>query len=922
MELHDPMIDRPPSAAHGASRSPAGLLPTGTVTFLFTDIEGSTRMFRALGESYGSLLEAHNEIISGAVTRNLGVVVRTEGDSFFCAFSGAPDAVKAALESQLALAAHPWPAGAALLVRMGLHTGAAQPAGADYVALAVHQAARVADAGHGGQVVVSEATRTLVAGLLPEGASLVPLGSYRLKDFPDPEPLHQLRHPDLAVTFPALRVLPAAAHNVPEQATLFVGRQTALTELAKLVRNRRLVSVLGAGGVGKTRLVIELVPKVAGDFRDGVWLIELASLSRGATVAPEVAGALGVRAEADRSEIDTLVDALHGKRLLLVLDNCEHVLRAAAELAARLVARCPEVTVLTTSREPLGLAAEQRFPLAPLSVPGRTGGTDPGGSEAVALFVDRARAVAPGVDLPCDLGSVAEICRRLDGLPLAIELAAARVAAIPVATIAARLDRRFALLTRGHRGALAHHETLRGSIGWSHDLLDPDEQALIRRLGAFTGEFSLEAAEAVCAGPPVAQDDVLDLMVRLVEKSLVQHTGERYELLDSIREFAREQLDAAGELEQVGLAHLAHYTEVVEASARVADGPQQRAAYDRLEADLGNIRAAVEFALERSDPAALRLGAALGQWGFVRNRLGEVARWCIDAAAAAPWAPAATRAAALTQAGFALVVLGSPARGHALLDEGLELARSVEDRQLLVETLLMTADVRLEADLPLDAQPLAREALEVAHSINDDWTLGRATLIEARAFQDELGYEETHRRLARALGCFERAHDRRQVARVALTMAFLSLESRALDAADAEAARCVSICDELEHPIGRAVGTMVRVWVAIERGRPELAGDLLAGAVAIAKESRYVALIGYCVAARAMISFGDGELAEAARMLGGLDADANALGGEGARPISGRVAELRGALAEALGDEQLAELMEEGARIPLAEQDL
>ena len=914
------MIDRPPGAANPTS-SRSDRLPAGTVTFLFTDIEGSTRLFRALGDRVRSLLEAHNEIISTAVERHRGVVVRTEGDSFFCAFSDAPSAIAATLEAQLALAAAPWPEDGVLRARMGLHTGVAHPAGTDYVALSVHQASRVADAGHGGQVVISEATRVIVGGQMPDGASMILLGSFRLKDFPDPEPLHQLVHPELAATFPALRVLPAAAHNIPEQATLFVGRQTALDELAKLVRNRRLVSVLGAGGVGKTRLVIELVPKVAGCFPDGVWLIELAWLSRGATVAPEVLGALGIRAQADRDEIETLVDALRGKRLLLVLDNCEHVLDAAAGLTARLIARCPDVTVLTTSREPLGLAAEQRFPLAPLSIPGG-GGVDASGSEAVALFVDRARAVAPGIELPSDLAPVVEICRRLDGLPLAIELAAARVAAIPIATIATRLDRRFALLTRGHRGALEHHETLRGSIGWSHDLLDAAEQTLIRRLGAFTGEFSLEAVEAVCSAPPIDEDEIIDLMVRLVEKSLVQHPGERYELLDSIREFARERLEAAGELEQLGLAHLAHYTEFVEASARVADGPQQRAAYDRLEADLGNIRAAVEFALERSDPAALRLGAALGQWGFVRNRLGEVARWCIDAAAAAPWAPAATRAAALTQAGFALVVLGSPVRGHALLDEGLELARSVEDRQLLVETLLMTADVRLEAGLPVEAQPLAREGLEVAHAIGDDWTLGRATLIEARACQDELGYEETHRRLARALACFERTDDRRQVARVALTMAFLSLESGALDAADAEAGRCLSICDEIDHPIGRAVASVVLIWVAIERGELALARELLAVTAAIARESGYVALLGYCVAAGAAIRFGDGEQAHAARLLGGLGANASAIGGEGARAISGRVAQLRGALAEALGEEHLAELMAEGARVSLADQEL
>jgi predicted ATPase/class 3 adenylate cyclase len=919
---HNPMMDRRSSAADGAAGVRAAELPSGTVAFMFTDIEGSTRMFRALGNDYGAVLGAHNEIIGAAVAGRGGVVVRNQGDGFFCAFAHPPAAIAAALEVQLALAAHDWPEGGEPRVRIGVHTGDADAPNGEYVSLAVHQAARVGDAGHGGQVIVSEATLAEAGTELPDGASLEPLGSYRLKDFPDPEPLYELRHPDLRSGFPALRALPATAHNVPEQVTLFVGRQTALEELARLVRNRRLVTVLGPGGVGKTRLAIELVPAVAGEFPHGVWLIELAHLSRGATVAPEVAGELGVRPDAERGWVGSIVDALRAKRLLLLLDNCEHVIDDAAALAEQLIAHCPQVAVLATSREPLGLAGEQRFPLAPLSVPDESIELTMSGSDAVALFVDRARAVAATVELPRDLGSVAEICRRLDGLPLAIELAAARVAAIPVSMMAARLDRRFALLTRGHRGALTHHETLRGSIGWSYDLLERDEQLLLARLGTFTGGFDLDAIEAVCAAAPLAPGDVLDLTVRLVEKSLVQHAGDRYELLDSIREFAREQLDAAGEVAALRNAHLGYYTELVEASAQVADGPQQRAVYDRLDADFGNIRAAVEFALERSDPAALKLGAALGQWGFVRNRLGEVARWCIDAAAAAPGAPAATRAAALAQAGFAFVVLGSPARGHALLDEGLELAHSVDDPRLLVDTLLMAADLRLEAGMPIEARALATEALAVAERIDDPWTLGRATAIEARAYQDELGYEETYRRLARAGEYFERAADRRQVGRVALTMAFLSLEHQALDAAAVEARRCLAICEEIGHTIGQAVARVPEIWVAIERGEPTAARELLTRAIVIARASGYVALIGYCVAAGAALRFDTGDLEGAARMLGALEANGDALGGEGGAAISVRVQRLRARLGEAIGDDRLAELIAEGSHVALAEQEL
>ena len=484
----------PEGGAGTAHRVLRAGLPAGLITFLFTDVEGSTRLNRTLGYgAYEELLAAHHAIIRAAVGGQGGVEVRTEGDGFFCVFADASAALAACLAAQLAVRAHPWPAAAEVRVRMGVHTGEAEPGGDDYIALAVNQAARVVAAAHGGQVLVSDATRLLVGERLPAEASLQPLGRYRLKDFSEPVLLHQLLHRGLPSDFPALRTLPAAAHNVPAQATLFVGRQTALAELAKLVTSRRLVSVLGAGGVGKTRLATELVPMVVSSFADGVWLIELARLGRGDDVASEVAATLGVRAEAERDAVDTVADALADKRLLLILDNCEHVLDSTSRLVERMIARCPEVSVLTTTREPLGVRGEQRFPLAPLTVPAGVN-ADPEASEAVALFVDRARAVLPAFDLTQDRDAVVEICGRLDGLPLAIELAAARAAAIPLVHIAARLDHRFTVLKQSYRGALPHHETLRGSIAWSHDLLDPEEQALVRRLAVFTGEFDLEAA--------------------------------------------------------------------------------------------------------------------------------------------------------------------------------------------------------------------------------------------------------------------------------------------------------------------------------------------------------------------------------------------------------------------------------------------
>ena len=917
------MSERPLRGLRGTVPEGAGgtgfarVLPSGVVTFLFTDVEGSTRLLRAVGSAYAELLAAHNEMIRRAVDAHGGTEVRTEGDAFFCVFTSAADAIAAALEAQRALCAHRWPAGAEVSVRMGLHTGDVEPGSDDYIGLAVHRAARVVDAGHGKQILVSDATALVAAERLPPGASLRALGAYRLKDFPAPSELHQLCHPELPSEFPALRTLPAAAHNVPAQTTRFVNRRSEVGELEALIADNRLVSILGPGGVGKTRLAAELVLGVVSQFPDGVWLVELASLRSGDAVGPEVATTLGVRAEAQRSADETLADALIAKRLLLVLDNCEHVLGAVASLADRLLRHCPDVHVLATSRQPLGLRAEIRFQLLPLGVPASPADVERDGSDAVTLFADRAQAVTRSFDLARDRDAVIEICRRLDGLPLAIELAAARTASIPVGRIAARLDRRFSVVGRSYRGSLPHHETLRGSIEWSHDLLEEPEKVLLRRLAVFAGSFDLLAAEAICGDAQLDEDDVLDVLARLVEKSLVQQSDERYFLLESIREFSREQLQSAAEVEGLAGAHLRYYTSIVESAGHEADGPGQRAAYDRLDADIANIRVAIGRALARSDPSALRMAAALGQYGFVRNRLGEVARWCIDAAAAEPNAPADLRARALTQAGFALIVMGSPDRGHSLLDEGVSLARASGDASLLMQTLLMAADLRLETGEPTEAQPLAREALALVPTEGADWMRARVLAVAARADQDDVGYTETHRRLAEALGLFERVGDRRQMGRVLHTMAYLSLDAGELDIANAEAARCIAIGAELEHPIGQAVTRIVQVWAAIDRGELDRANELLAQSTATAADSGYRALLAYCAAARAGLLVAEARDEDAARVLGTLEQAATALGGEGSRPIRRRVDELRDLLRQRLGDTRFAALAAHGSEVSL-----
>ncbi|HEX8958806.1 MAG TPA: adenylate/guanylate cyclase domain-containing protein [Solirubrobacterales bacterium] len=889
------------------------MLPTGVLTLVFTDVEGSTRLLRELGPRYGALLAAHNEIVRGELEAAGGTVVRSEGDSFFCAFTDPDGALRACLNVQLRLASHGWPDGAEFKVRIGLHTGTVQAGGEDYVGLAVHQAARVSDAAHGGQTLLSQATRRLLGEELPAQVSLERLGAYRLKDFREPTELFQVCHPELERSFPTLRALPAAAHNLPEPATLFIGRRTSLRELSELVALHRLVTVLGAGGVGKTRLATEVAPLVVSQFPDGVWMIELANLRSGQDIAGEILAALGVRPETGLPIERMLAAALEGKHLLLLLDNCEHLLDELAPIVDFLIGACGGLHVLATSREPMALPSERRYPLAPLSLPEAVDGGEAAGSEAVELFVDRARIVAPGFDLARERAAVIEICRRLDGLPLAIELAAARAAAIPPARMAERLDRRFSVLRHGYRGRLAHHETLRASIEWSHELLEPEERTLFARLSAFAGEFDLSAAECVCCQEPLAEADVLDLLARLIEKSLLQPAGERYVMLESIREFAREQLMVTGETDELVEAHIDYYADLVEEAAAQASGPQQREAYDRIEAELPNIRLAVAHALGRSDPSALRLSAALGQYGFVRNRLLEVAHWCVDAAAI-PDAPPGMRAQALQQAGFALVVSGSPSAGHALLDDALELGRQAGDRRVLAEALLMAADLRLEAGWAAEARPLAAEALAVSEAIGDRGLIGRALVFSARCDQGRLAPAEIAGRLGEALAIFEEAGDRRQCGRVLMTRAFVWLEAGDLEATEADAARCAALGEELRHPIGLAVAWTIQAIVAVDRDQLERARELLDAALITARDCGYQALLAYCVAVEAMLAAAHGDDRRAARLVGALDAADGVLGGE--RAIRLRVEALRGRLGGRLGTE-LAELLAEGERLRL-----
>jgi predicted ATPase/class 3 adenylate cyclase len=633
-----PDATNPPSVAQGDLSA----LPTGTVTFFFTDIEGSTRLLQELGAArYATLQAEHRQLLRAAMTAHGGHEVDSQGDSSFSVFAIASSAVAATVAAQRAMAAHPWPAGTMVRIRMGLHSGTAQVAGERYIGLDVHRAARIATAGHGGQVLLSQTTRDLVEHELPEGVTLRDLGAHRLKDLQRPEQLFQLVLPGLPVDFPPLNVLDLHAHNLPVQLTSFVGRERELAELKPLLLTSRLLTLTGPGGTGKTRLALRLAADVVESFTDGVWLVELAPLADPSLVPHTVAATLGVREQPGRSILDVLVEYLRPKTLLLFLDNCEHLIATCALLAETLLRAAPSVNILASSREALGITGETAYRVPSLPLPDvQAANLDAlTQNDCVRLFVERATATHSPFRLTTkNAPAIAQIGRRLDGIPLAIELAAARTKVFPPDQIAARLDDRFRLLTGGSRTALPRHQTLLALIEWSHDLLSEAERMLLRRLSVFAGGWSLEAAQAVCGDG--LGEEVLETLAHLADKSLIdvealiEATEGRYRLLETVRQYARDKLLASGESERVRDRHFDYFVHFVEEAEPHLRGAEQLSWLEVVELEHDNLRAALAWALDsgQSDHA-LRLAGALYYFWELRGYWSEGQRWLDEALA-------------------------------------------------------------------------------------------------------------------------------------------------------------------------------------------------------------------------------------------------------------------------------------------------
>jgi predicted ATPase/class 3 adenylate cyclase len=698
------------------------------VTFAMSDIEGSTRLFRELGERYVELLATHQALLRGPFTGHGGVEVGTEGDALFFVFADAAEAVAACLDGQRALAAHPWPLGSEVRVRIGLHTGEARPVGHDYVDLAVHQVARISAGAHGGQVLLSDATATAVGDRLPGGASLIALGAFQLRGFPEPQRLHQLDHPDLRRQFPPLRLIGVVAHNLPYLRAGFVGRTEDRTALASRLSEGGVVSVVGLGGVGKTRLAIQVAFDVLDRFSDGAWLVELAALPDPASVPRAVAEASRVAEEPGRGIEEALIEALADKVALLVLDSCEHLVDAVANIAERLSRHCPHLAILATSTEPLDIEGETVWRVSPLPVvdPERVEGADQiAAADAVRLFVERARSVSPRFELTDDNASdVARIVARLNGIPLAIELAAAALGDRPLGGVADGLADRFSLLTRGRRTAPPRHQTLRAALEWSLDLLPSDERRLFARLAAFADGATTEAIAEVCDDLAVAGAGVPGILRHLARASLlVPHPElpERWSMLDSVRELAAIELEAAAEDDELAARHRAWFALRVERMEADVGRTGRPDVMRSLAADQDNVRRAIATAIAAGDgTAALRICTAMapfwtshGDWTEGCERL----RSAVDGPGASD---PRLRGRALVALGNLLLLCGDLAEAEARFTEAHGLATDADDDVVLARALAGQGYLAFRRSRLADSQVLWEQALKRADRAGDE----------------------------------------------------------------------------------------------------------------------------------------------------------------------------------------------------------
>ncbi len=694
------------------------VLPTGTLTLMLTDLVASTRTWEAQPPAMRQAMARHDEIVYESVERHRGVMVESgrAGDSIFAVFRAAKDAAACALEIQRRFRSADWSEAVALKIRIGLHTGEVELRAGHYFGPPLNRCARMLALCHGGQTLATEATRQLLVEDPPADVELTDLGLHLLKDIARPERTFQLTDLRYPERFPPLRSRAASLTNLTAALSAFVGRERELAELRALVREVRLLTLTGVGGSGKTRLAAQLAMSVVDDMAGGVWLVELAPVSDGRLLPRTVATALDVEEQQGRPLVDTLVDRCRGPELLLVLDNCEHLLDAAAELVERLLASCPDLRIVVTSREPLNLPGETTWLVPPLAI-----------SDAVRLFTVRARSRSLHFELSeRDAPAAADICRRVDGIPLAIELAAARTATLPLGEVQRRLDRGLALLTGGSRTGPRRQRTLEATIDWSYDLLSEGERRLFRRLAVFVGRFSIGAVEAVCAASDPAGDLALEQLSQLVSKSLVQRAGDGYLCLETIRAYARAKLVESGEMDALRAAHARYFLSVAESRR-----PGALASYlDAVEEDHADMREALRWCIGADPEMGARLSQALFPFWLLRGYALEARAFLEQIVAALPETSAARTRALLETSGFSYTA-GDFAGATRMIDEAVARVRSLDDeilaRALVLQGSLSVAsgDAKAERSLTeaLDLSRRTGNALREAEALHHLGTL-------------------------------------------------------------------------------------------------------------------------------------------------------------------------------------------------------
>ena len=755
-------------------------LPSGTVTFLLTDVEGSTALWEDAPEAMRAALARHDMLFEDAVTAQGGVHIRPrgEGDSRFAVFTSAPDAVTAALTIQRSFTAEEWPTPRPVKVRIGLHTGEAELRDGDYYGTAVNRCARLRTIGHGGHVLLSEATFVLVRDNLPAGTSLLDQGEHRLKDLTRPERVFQLVADDLPADLPPLASLDARPHNLPIQPTVLLGRELEVDDVRQLLRRAetRLVTLTGPGGTGKTRLSLQVAAELVDWFEDGSLFVELAPIGDPALVPSTIAQVVGVHAVGSRPVLESLKEYLRRRSLLLVLDNFEQIL-PAAPVVSELLATAPGLKVLITSREALRLRGEREYAVPPLALPDAQHRPTPdtlSRCAATALFVERAVDVRDDFAVTAEnAAAVAEICVRLDGLPLAIELAAARVRLLTPEAMLARLERRLPLLTGGARDLPARQRTLRDAIAWSYDLLEPDEQALFRRLAVFVGGCTLDSAEATATAEvgdrrwALAAHDVLDGIESLIAKNLLRRVSgpggaSRMAMLETVREYGLEQLAQAGELHAMRRWHRVHFLDLAERAEPGMRGPEQIVWLDRLEAEHDNLRAALTWCLADATDAdrALRLAGALVWFWLTRAHVTEGRRW-LDLVLERPDGAPVAYLKALHGAGWLAHMQHDAATAQRRADAALTLARDLGHPWSLSFALLLRARVAYFGGDAPTVRPLAEQCLLAAREAGDEWLIAWALHLHALAahiagdYPTARGYYEQSLAIRQRIGSLE-----------------------------------------------------------------------------------------------------------------------------------------------------------------------